>query len=160
MDVRAGPWRRLSAKELMLLNCRYWRRLLRVPCTARRSNQSILKETNPECSLEGLDAEAEAPILWTPATKSLLIGKDPDAGKDWGQEEKGTTEAEMVGWHHRLNGHEFVQAQGDSEGHRSLTCCSPWGHEASDTTWWLSNNNGWCTILYKLEVYSAVIHSF
>ena len=160
MDVRAGPWRRLSAKELMLLNCRYWRRLLRVPWTARRSNQSILKETNPECSLEGLDAEAEAPILWTPATKSLLIGKGPDAGKDWGQEEKGTTEAEMVGWHHWLNGHEFEQAQGDSEGHRSLTCCSPWGHEASDMTWWLRNNNGWCTILYKLEVYSAVIHSF
>ena len=62
------------------------------------------------------DAEAEAPILWLPDAKSQLIGKDPDAGKDWGQEEKGTTEDEMVGWHHWLNGHEFEQAPGDGEG--------------------------------------------
>ena len=84
-----------------------WRRLLRVPWTARRSNQSILKEISPGCSLERTDGEAETPILWPPHAKSWLIGKDPDAGRDWGQEEKGTTEDEMAGWHHRLNGHEF-----------------------------------------------------
>ena len=72
------------------------------------------------------DAEAEAPILWPPAVKSQLIGKDPDAGNDWGQEEKGTIEEEMVGWHHQLNGHEFEQTPRDSEGQGSLVCCSPW----------------------------------
>ena len=71
------------------------------------------------------DAEAEAPILWPPDAKSWLIRKDPDAGKDWGQEEKGMTENEMVGCHHRLSGHEFEQTPGDSEGQGSLACCSP-----------------------------------
>ena len=66
--------------------------------------------------------------------KSPLIGKDPDAGKDGGQEEKGTTEDEMVGWYHRLDGCEFEQTQGDSEGQGSLACCSPCGHKESDTT--------------------------
>ena len=79
-------------------------------------------------------AEAEAPILWPPDAKSWLIGKDPDAGKDWGQEEKGTTEDEMVGWHHQLDGHEFVQAPGNSEGQESLVGCSPWDHKESDRT--------------------------
>ena len=78
--------------------------------------------------------DAEAPILWPPDVKSQLIGKDPDAEKDWSQEEKGTTEDEMVGWHHRLNGHEFEQTLGDSEGQESLVCCSPWGRKESDTT--------------------------
>ena len=73
------------------------------------------------------DAEAEAPLLWPHDAKSQLTGKDPDAWKDWGQEEKGLTEAEMVGWHHWLNGLEFEQTPGDSEGEGSLACCSPWG---------------------------------
>ena len=80
------------------------------------------------------DAEAEAPILWPPDAKSQLTGKDPDAGKDWRQEEKGMTEDEMVGWHHRLNGHEFEQTLEDSEGQGSLVCCSPWGGKELDTT--------------------------
>ena len=84
-----------------------WRRLLRVSWTSRRSSQSVLKEISPGCSLEGLIFEAETPILWPPDVKSWLIWKDPDAGKDWGLEEKGTTEDEMVEWHHWLNGHEF-----------------------------------------------------
>ena len=84
-----------------------WRRLLRVPWTARRSNQSILKEISPGCSLEGLMLKAETPVVWPPHVKSRLIGKDPDAARDWGQEEKGTTEDEMAGWHHRLDGCEF-----------------------------------------------------
>ena len=71
-------------------------------------------------------AEAEAPVLWPPDVKNWLIGKNPDAGKDWGQGEQGATEDEMVGWHHRLNGHEFGQTQGDSEGQGSLACCSLW----------------------------------
>ena len=84
------------------------------------------------------DAEAEAPILWPPGAKSQLTGKDLDAGKDWGQKEKGEIEDEVVGWHHQFNGHEFMQAPGDSEGQGSLACCSPWDHKESDTTEWLN----------------------
>ena len=80
------------------------------------------------------DAEAEAPILWPPDVKSWLTGKDPDAWKDWGQEEKGMTEDEMVGWHHQLNGHDFEQTLGDGKGKEILACCSPWGHKESDMT--------------------------
>ena len=74
------------------------------------------------------DAEAETWILWPSDTKSWLLWKDPDAGKDWQQEEKGMTENKMVGWHHRLNGHEFEQALGVDDGQGGLACCSPWGH--------------------------------
>ena len=80
------------------------------------------------------DAEDEAPVLWPPNKKSQLIGKDPDAGKDWRQEEKRVTEDEMVGWHHRISGHKFAQTQSDSEGQRSLVCCRPWDHKEWDTT--------------------------
>ena len=79
------------------------------------------------------DAEAETPILWPPDVKNWLNGKDPEAGKDWRQEEKGTIEDEMVGWHHWLNGHEFEQTPGDSEGQASLVH-SPWGCKEPDTT--------------------------
>ena len=79
-------------------------------------------------------AEAEVPIRWPPDIKSRFFGKDPDAGKDWGQEEKGTTEDEMVWWHQWLDGHEFDQTPGDSEGQGSLVCCSSWVHKESDTT--------------------------
>ena len=106
---------------------------MRVPWTARRSTQSILKEISPEYSLEGLMAEAETPILWPPDAKSCLLGKDPDSGKDCKQE-KGTTEDEMVGWHHRLDGHEFEQVPGVGDGQGSLACRSPWGRKESDTT--------------------------
>ena len=80
------------------------------------------------------DAKAETPILWPPDGKNWLIWKDHDAGKDWRQEEKGTTEDEMVGWHQRPNGHEFEWTLGVGNGQRSLVCCSPWGHRDSDTT--------------------------
>ena len=84
------------------------------------------------------DAEAETPILWPPDVKNWLIWKDPDAGKDWSPGEKGTTEGDMVGWHHRLDGHESEQALrvGDRQG--SLVCWSPWGHKELDTTEWLN----------------------
>ena len=100
--IKKGECWRIDAFEVW-----FWRRILRVRWAARRSNQSILKEISPEYSLEGNDAEAETPILWPPDVKNRLIGKDPDARKDWRWEEKGTTEDEKVGWHHRLKGHEF-----------------------------------------------------
>ena len=84
------------------------------------------------------DAKAEPPILWPPDVNNWLIWKDPDAGKDWRQEEKGTTEDEMVGWHHLLNGHDFKQAPGVGDGHGSLVCCSPSGYKVLDTTEWLN----------------------
>ena len=84
------------------------------------------------------DVEAETPILWPPDVKNWLIGKDPDAGKDWKWEEKGTTEDEMVGWHHWLNGQEFEQAPGVGAGQGGLACCSPWGHKESDMIEWLN----------------------
>ena len=80
------------------------------------------------------DVEAETPILWPPDAKSWLIWKDPDAGKDWGQEENGTTEDEMVGWHHWLNGHGFGWTPGVGDGQGGLAWCGSWGHKESDTT--------------------------
>ena len=114
-----------------------WRRLLRVPWTPRRSNQLILKEINSLILIGRTDAEAETSILWKRDTKNWLVGKDPDAGKDWRQE-KGTTEDERVRWHHQLEGHEFGQAPGVGNGQGSLACCSPWGHTELDTTEWLN----------------------
>ena len=111
-----------------------WIRLLRVPWTAWRSNQSVLEEISPEYSLEGLMLKLKLQYFWPPDTKNWLIGKDPDAGKDWRWEEKGTTEDEMVWWHHRLDGHEFEQASGVGDGQGSLVYCSPWSHRESDTT--------------------------
>ena len=92
------------------------------------------------------DAEAEIPILWPPDAKNWLIGKDPDAGQDWRQEEKGTTEDEVVGWHQSLNGHEFEEALGVGVGQGSLVCCSPWGCKKSDVTEqlnWTRNDKEW-----------------
>ena len=101
-----------------------------------------IKPVNPKgnqfCIFTGrTDAEAQASILWPPDAKSLLIGKDPDAGRDWGQKEKGATEYEMVGWHHRtkfINEHEFEQTRGDGEEQGSLACCVHGGHKESDMT--------------------------
>ena len=80
------------------------------------------------------NAEAETPIVWPPHGKNWLIGKDPDAGKDWRWEEKGMTLDEMVGWHHQLNGHEFEYTQGVGDGQGGLACCSPWVHKEPNTT--------------------------
>ena len=91
------------------------------------------------------DAEAEAMILWPPDLKYWLIGEDPDAGKYWRREEKVTTEDEMVGWHHRLDGHEFEQAPGVGDGQGGLVCCNPWGRKELDTTEqlnWMSEKRG------------------
>ena len=118
-----------------------WRRSLRVPWTARRSNGSILKEISGEYSLEKLMLKLKFPIFWPPDVKCWLTGKDPDAGKDRRQEEKGTTEDEMVGWHQWLNEHEFEQTLGDGEGQGDLACCSPWCHTKLHMTERLNNNN-------------------
>ena len=123
--------RRINAFELLC-----WRRLLRVPWTAGRSNQSFLKEISPEYSFEGLMLK---PILWPPDAKNWLIWKDPDAGKDWRQ-----AEDEMVGWHHRFDGHEFEQALGVGDRQGGLACCSPWGHKESD---WVTGLNWY--LIYK-----------
>ena len=88
------------------------------------------------------DAEAETPILWPPHAKSWLIGKDSDAGRDWGQEEKGTTEDKMAGWHHQLNAHEFEWTPGVGDGQGGLACCNSWGCKESDTTEWLNWTEG------------------
>ena len=98
------------------------------------------------------DAEAETPILWPPAAKNWLIWKDPDAGKDWGQEEKGTTEDEMVGWHHQHNGHEFGWTLGVGDGQGGLVCCSSWGRKELDTTEQLN----WTISLYFYITYLVV----
>jgi len=112
-----------------------WIRLLSVPWTARRSNQSILKEINPDCSLKGLLMKMKLQyFIWLPNAKSWLTGKDPDAEKDWWQKEKRAAEDDMAGWHHQLNGHAFEQTLGDSEGQGRLACCSPWGHKELDKT--------------------------
>ena len=84
------------------------------------------------------EAEAETPILWPPDVKDWLTRKDPDGGKDWRREEKGTTEDEMAGWHHRLNRHEFEQAPAVDDGQGSLACCSPWGRKELTITEWLN----------------------
>ena len=97
----------------------------------------ILPFATPWMILEGImlnDAEAETPILWPHDAKNWFIGKDRDAGKEWRQEEKGTTEDEMVGWHHQLDGYEFEQAPGVGNEQGSLACCSLWGHKESDIT--------------------------
>ena len=92
----------------------------------RRSNQSIVKEINPEYSLEGLMLKLKLQYFWPPDVKSRLIGKDPEAGKDSGQEDKRVTENEMVGWHQQLSGHEFEETPGVGEGQGSLACCPSW----------------------------------
>ena len=126
--VKKAESRRTDAFELWC-----WRRLLRVPWTARRSNQSILKEISPAYSLEGLMLKLKLQyfdhLIWRVDT-----GKDPDAGRDWGQEEKGTTEDKMAGWHHQLDGHEFEWTPGVGDRQGGLACCNSWGRKESDMT--------------------------
>ena len=140
MDVRVGLWRKLSAEELMLLNCGVgedsWESLGLQGDPAspswRRSALGFLGRN---------DAKAETPVLWPPHVKSWLIGKDYDAGRVWGQEEKGTTEDEMVGWHHWLDGRESEWTPGQG----GLACCDSWGRKEFDTTEqlnWLASKQG------------------
>ena len=127
--MKKAECRRIDAFELWC-----WRRLLRIPWTARRSNQSILKEISPGCSLEGLILKVKLQYFGHLMRRVDLLEKTLMAGRDWGQEEKGTTEDEMVGWHHRLDRHEFEQALGVGDGQGGLACCDSWGCKESDTT--------------------------
>ena len=132
MDVRVGLWRKLSAEELMLLNCGvgedYWESLgLQGDPTSPfwRSAWDFFGRN---------DAKAESPVLWPPYAKSWLIGKDSDAGRDWGQEEKGMTEDEMAGWHHWLDGRESEWTPWVGDGQGGLACCNSWGCKELDAT--------------------------
>ena len=147
---KAECWR-IDAFELWC-----WRRFLRVPWTARRSNQSIPKEISRQIFTGRTGAEAEAPILWPSDAKNWLVRKDPDAGKCWRQD-KQMTEDEMVGWHHWLNEHESEQTPGDSEGRVSLEYCSSWVREQSDTTEWLSMGTSTKEIIEKWFIFSFSI---
>ena len=122
--IEKAECQRIDAFELWC-----WRGLLTL-LDCKEIKSVNLKGNQPWIFTGRTDAEAEAPILWPPNAKSWLIGKDPDAVKDWGQENKGATEDEMVGWHHQICVHELEQTLGDSEGQRSLVCCSPWGHKS------------------------------
>ena len=102
------------------------------------------------------DVEAEIPILWPPDAKSWLIGKDPYAGRDWGQEEKGTTEDEMAGWQHRLDGHESEWTPGVGDGQGGLACCDSWGRKESDTTKQLNRTDSWLTMSWQFQVNSWI----
>ena len=133
MDVRVALWKKLSTKELMLLNCGVgedsWESL------GLKEIQPVHpKGDQPWVFIGRTDVEAETAILWPPDTDSWLIGKGPDAGKDWGQAEKGLTEDEMVGWHHRLDGHGFGWTPGVGDGQGGLAYCGSWGHKESNTT--------------------------
>ena len=120
--IKKAEHRRTDTFELWC-----WRRLLRSPLDCKEIQLVHTKGIQSWIFIGMTDAEAETPILWPPDAKNWIIGKDPDAGKDWRQKEMGTTEGEIVGWHHRLNGHELEQAPGVGEGQGSLTCCSSWG---------------------------------
>ena len=107
---------------------------LESPLDSKETKPVNPKGNQPWIFIGRTDAEAKASVPWPPEVKSQLIGEDPDAGKDWRREEKGMTEDEMIGWHHWLNGHEFEQALGVSEGQGSPACCSLWGCKELDTT--------------------------
>ena len=131
-DWRWEDWRRLAGKD--------WRSSSKLQelVMDREAGHALVqrgrKESNMNEQLNWIDAEAEAPIHWPPNAKNWLTGKDPDAGKDWRLEKKGTTEDEIVGWHHQLNGHEFEQNLGDGEEQGRLVCCSPQGFKELDMT--------------------------
>ena len=131
--MRVGLWRRLSTEELMLLNCdvgeESWESL------GLKGDPTIHSEGDQPCDFFRRNgAKAETPGLWPPHVKSWLIGKDSDAVRDWGQEEKGMTEDEMAGWHHWLDGHESGWTLGVGDGQGGLVCCNSWCHRESDTT--------------------------
>ena len=135
MDARVELKRKLSTEE-------FWTVVLEKTLESPLDFKEI-KPVNPKGNQSWIfigrtDAETETPILWLPDVKDWLIGKDPDAAKDWRQVEKRETEDEMVGWYHQVNGHEFEQAAGVGEGQGSLAYCSAWDHKESDITEWLN----------------------
>ena len=145
IQVCSGPWnftaknQELDSKKGWVPKNWYLQTVMLEKTLESHLDCMKIKSVNPNGNqpwiyIERTDTEAEAPILWLPDVKNWLNGKDPDARKDWRQEEKGMTENEIVGWHHQLSGHEFEQALGVGEGQRGLVCCSPWGCKELSTT--------------------------
>ena len=138
---------------VVMYGCESWtvkkaehRRILESPLDCTEIQPVHTKGDQSWIFIGRTNVEAETPVLWWPDVKNWLLGKDPDAGKDWRREEKGMTENEMVEWHHQLNGHEFEQPPGVDEGQGSLACCSPWGHKESDMTEWLNWTENNCSM--------------
>ena len=152
MDVRVGLWRKLRPEELMFLNCG----------VGEDSWQSLGLQGDPTSpflrrSFSGRnDAKGETPVLWPPHAKSWLIGKDFDAGRDWGQEEKGMREDEMAGWHHWLDGCESEWTPGVGDGQGGLVCCDSWGCKESDTTEQLNWTDSF-TRIKRISIYIKYI---
>ena len=147
MDVRVGQgW---APK-----NWYFWtvvlEKTLESPLNSKGTKLVNPKGNQPWLFIGKTNAKVEALILWPPDVKNWLIGKDPDAGKDWGQEEKGVTEDEMTGWHHQLNGLEFEQTQGDNEGQGSLACWNTWGHKEMAVDWGTEQQQQTCIFIKGL----------
>ena len=164
MDVRVGLWRKLNAKELC-----FWivvlEKTLESPLDFKEI-QPVHSEGDQSWVFFGRnDAKAETAVLWPPHTKSWLIGKDSDAGRDWGKEEKGMTEDEMAWWYHRLDECEFGWTPGVGDGQGGLACCDSWGRKESDMTeqlnWtevnWLDYLRKTCTLQKKIQHVANVI---
>ena len=128
--IKKAEHRRIDAFELWC-----WRRLLKSPLDCKEIKPVYPIGNQSWIFIGRTDAEAETPILWPLDVKNWLIGKDPDAGKDWRQEEKGTTEDEMVEWHHWLNGHDFEQGPRAGDGQGNLACCSSWDCRDEQLNW-------------------------
>ena len=147
MDVRVGLQRRIRLKKWC-----FWtvllEKTLESPLDCKKIQPVHPKGNQSWMFIGRTDTEAETPILWPPDAKSWFIWKDPDAGKDWRQEEKGMTEDEMVGWCHWLNGHECEQAPGVGNGQGGLVCCGLWGHKESDVT----EQPNWLTCLFLKQM--------
>ena len=147
-------WELDHRESWMLKNCCFWTVVLEQTLESPLGCKEI-KPVHPQRNQSWIfigrtDAEAEALILWPPDAKNWLIGKDPDAGKDWGREEKGMTEDEILGWHHQLDGHEFEQAPGVGDGQGGLACYSAWGHSQT----WLTD---WTELKHKTTQWQPLI---
>ena len=132
MDVWIGLRKKAEHRRIDAFELWCWRRLFESILNCKEIK--LINSKGNQFWIFIRRTDAEAPILWPPDVKNWLTGKDPDVVKDWRLEEKGITEDEMVGWHHRLSRHGFEQTPGDSEGQGSLSCCSPWDHKELDTT--------------------------
>ena len=157
-------WELDYKESLTLKNWCFWtvvlEKTLESPLECKESQPVHPKGDQSWVFIGWTDVEAEAPIIWPPDADSWLIGKDPDAGKDWGQEEKRTTEDEMVGWHHRHNGHGFGWTPGVGDGQGGLPCYSSWGHKESDMTErlnWTELNWNWERSTSRLYIVTLLI---
>ena len=156
MNIHVWMWALDYKESWVPKNWRFWtvvlENILQSPLDCKEIQPVNPKENQPWIFIGRSDAEAETPIPWPPNVKNWLFGKDPDAGKDWRQVEKGMTVEEMVRWHHQLDGHELEQAPGVGDGQGSLACCSPW---VTNSQTWLSDRTDWqfCDIVENQDVW-------